>query len=261
MAFVQKLASWRDTGGNQWFFSMVWLMCFPLAEVFCFDRHGGNFVLTAFFVSVLAIAATEVRREYVRFLAARADANHSIQWDVLVNGVKGGEIADATYVRLRLAVYAENAVWAAQFKRYVSRVTGTVCQFGFVMPAGLAWFAIAIGIFRPADLYHFVSAAANAGIPDIRSASLVLVQVAILTTGLACFTALITSRRSPTAVVEREVGLRVRRALGVVADGEVSLVRYENSGEPVLYCEDERTERRNLQRERRAARKVAKKHS
>lgn len=180
-----------------------------------------------------------LRRRYMAALHQRAEAAGGPQWDVELNGVKVGEVSDANYAAIRLAVFGDMRLYVAQCRNGVRVMARAFDAVLMLVPTLTVWGLLAVAMFAPewaAQALHTLqaSSAAELGSMARRLAGALLVLGAMS----AVLTMIVTGARY--GFVNRfaeATGLALRRQLGVAAEGEIRLVRWVDG---VAHINDER---------------------
>jgi len=260
MSFSQRaLGSWRANRSIYEFYALMWLMTLPVFSlIFVPGRHASfGLAVSVMLSGFVAALAVGMRTRFLAYLQSRAGERRQITWDVMINGVTAGKIDDATYVSLRHEVYSDNRVWAAQIQCYLSSLLKMLARVAYVLPVGVVWGVIALALFRPNDLIATFSAVAHASSSGITTVAHTAINLGIIATLLVGgVMTLVISGAQPNRMLEDAVALNVRARIGVVANGDITLVRFEGS-DVFNYSEDERSERRlivRLERQRRKQR-------
>lgn len=147
-------------------------------------------------------------------------------WDVMVNGVRVGEIDADDYDEIQRVVYRDIRTWWRQLmdlaqasKKVASLVLSTVI---YGVPIGGFWFLTFLAINDPAQ---FGSVIADLTEPELFIEAVELLvglclTIAVLRVIFASFPSSVESN-----AFEREVAQRVRRRLQVAADGDLTLFK------------------------------------
>jgi hypothetical protein len=179
------------------------------------------------------------RRRYMAALHRRAEASSGPQWTVELNGVKVGEVSDAEYAGIRLAVFTDMRLYTAQFRNSIGVLARGLDAVLMLVPTLTVWGLLVVAMFAPESAMQALRAlqaatAAELGTMARRLAAALLVMGGIT----ALFNTLVTGARY--GFVNRfaeATGECLRRQLGVAARGEIRLVRWV---EGVAHINDER---------------------
>lgn len=194
----------------------------PVAAFACLLFGGIGGVLGAF---VAFLATTGSRRQRAA-LQLRIDTPAPLNWEVMINKVRVGWIADCDYAALEKAVHGDWRVYWAQGRNLVKVGVRAAEMLVFAVPVALFWVALALVFIDPE------SAAAVAEGLRAAPGSEIVAAIERYTTGVMIFfvvlmflfAAIASPRLGYDNMFRTELGEAVRRRVQTAALGRLELV-------------------------------------
>lgn len=224
--FVRKPVTWQNFKDSRYLQSAFWPTYLLLLWFY------GSPYLAGLFALVLVLGADRIRALYMRALTRRIEAKDGFAWDVEVNQVKVGSIADSDYALIRYGVFSDVRVYFAQVLNLL-RVGVNAFEYCFrVIPIGLFWIGVALAVFSPETISSVLASLQGATAESIKHAvsmsGSVLVMMMMLS--VVCHWMFGLSRFGFINRFDEAIGTAVRKHCGVAADGSIQLSRMVDGG-------------------------------
>lgn len=139
---------------------------------------------------------------------------------VYVNGVRAGEISEYEYQELRNSVIKDPFVWLIQVKEISIGVGKILFYFSLAWIVITFWLTLFIAAKEPEIIANIVSVANLDAIQQLSSLYLEISATSVLVT---CLFLPLFDVKTCRFIFEEETGDRVRRYLGIAANGNVSI--------------------------------------
>lgn len=210
--------------------AMVWLFSVLLVAVPSLPWRLNELPAFLVYCGTTAAFVFHMLNKYARALDARiAAGNAGPVWQVQINGVTVGELADSDYASIRRAVFLDGRTYGAQLMNLANVALRMVNYLYLALPLAAFWLALGAFFFAPDSFAEAIDAIqkitpaqAVAAIPMLAQ---LLVIVSVLTLGLHFA---IGRHFGFVNQFDNACGSRVRRAVSCAADGNVSLFRIED---------------------------------
>lgn len=194
----------------------------PVAAFACLLFGGIGGVLGAV-AAFLASTGSQRQRAAIQL---RIDTPASLHWEVVINNVRVGSIADCDYAALEKAVHGDWRVYWAQGRNLVKVGVRAVEMLLFAVPASLFWLALLLVFFNPES-----AVAVTEGL-RAASSSEIVAAVERYTTGvmivfvllMGVFVSIASPRLGYENMFRAELGEAVRRRVQAAAQGRLELV-------------------------------------
>jgi len=217
---IRQAFTWRNLKETRYWQTAFWLLCLPLWWFF------GNLYLAGSATLVLLLGADRLYAQCMRALNARIEAKDGFVWDVEVNQVKVGSIADADYARIRRRVFSDVRVYVAQVLNLLRVASNSFDYCYRAIPLGLFWIGVALAVFSPETISSVLAALQTLTAESIKQHTLSMAQSAL---ALLMLLSVALHWMFGFGFVNRfdeAVGTAVRKHCGVAADGSVVLSRW-----------------------------------
>lgn len=210
--------------------AMVWLFSVLLAAIPSLPWHLADLPAFLFYCVTTAVFVFHMLTKYAQALDARIKAgNAGPVWQVQINGVTVGELADSEYASIRRSVFLDGRTYGAQIMNLANVALRMVNYLYVAVPLAAFWLAVGAFFFAPDTfaatvdaIQKITPAQAVAAIPMLAQ---LLFVVSVLTLGLHFA---IGRQFGFVNQFDLACGSRVRRAVSCAADGSVSLFRIED---------------------------------
>jgi hypothetical protein len=197
---------------------------------------GGSVHAVALFYSALVLVgplimlgyfAADALKTYKASLLKRSKNNDPTQWDVELNGVKVGTINDATYAGIRLQLFSDKALYAAQARNLLTLCSNIALKMFTAIPAYSFWFAVLLFLFFPEKC---ASAWAELQTMSAESVAKFVVDhipmaIAVLGLAAACVTPFYATSLGFINKFGEATAKALRSRFGVAAPGRFTLTR------------------------------------
>ncbi|GEM_PF-3453759 len=160
-------------------------------------------------------------------LEQRAHSTDGLMWQVQVNDMTVGEISDADYASIQRTVYFSPHVYWTQLVKIVNVGLRVADYLYMAIPLGVFWAGLGCFVFAP-DLFAEVLSAIQTITPTqvVEATPLLLNILGLVTVVVVAIHFVIGRRFGFVNQFDRACGYMVRRAVGCVAEGDVSLFRF-----------------------------------
>lgn len=210
--------------------AMVWLFSVLLAAIASLPWHLTDLPAFLVYCGTTAAFVFHLLTKYEHALDARITAgNAGTVWQVQINGVTVGELADSDYAAIRRSVFLDGRTYGAQLMNLANVALRMLNYLYVAVPLAAFWMALGAFFFAPNAFAEAIDAIqkitpaqAVAAIPMLAQ---LLVLVSVLTLGLHFA---IGRQFGFVNQFDLACGSRVRRAVSCAADGGVSLFRIED---------------------------------
>lgn len=210
--------------------AMVWLFSMLLAAIPSLPWRLTELPTFLVYCATTAAFVFHMLNKYARTLDVRVAAGDAGPvWQVQINGVTVGELADADYAAIRRAVFLDGRTYGAQLMNLANVGLRMVNYLYVALPLAAFWLALGAFFFTPDSfaqaleaIQQITPAQAAAAIPMLAQ---LFVFVSMLTLGLHFA---IGRHFGFVNQFDLACGSRVRRAVSCAADGSVSLFRIED---------------------------------
>jgi len=210
--------------------AMVWLFSVLLAAIASLPWHLTDLPAFLVYCGTTAAFVFHLLTKYEHALDARITAgNAGTVWQVQINGVTVGELADSDYAAIRRSVFLDGRTYGAQLMNLANVALRMLNYLYVAVPLAAFWMALGAFFFAPNAFAEAIDAIqkitpaqAVAAIPMLAQ---LLVLVSVLTLGLHFA---IGRQFGFVNQFDLACGSRVRRAVSCAADGSVSLFRIED---------------------------------
>ncbi|MFJ1470236.1 hypothetical protein [Massilia orientalis] len=159
-------------------------------------------------------------------LQARIDNPAALHWEVVVNDVLVGTLADAHYAALETAVLDDWRLYLAQARNFAEVCSRAGGKFLFAVPVTLFWLGIAVVAFDPHSAVAVIDAVRTTPSTEIISAFGPIVRslVAIVAVPMGVYALLAAPSFGYENQFQAELGAAVRRRVQAAAAGRMLLV-------------------------------------
>lgn len=192
----------------------------------------GSWVQAGAIALVCTFLADALLRRYLGSLETRKAADNGPAWDVEVNQVKVGTIADSDYAAIRLRVFDDARTYYAQALN-ILRVAFSALDYCYrAMPLAAFWAAVALFFLAPDTFSETVSAVQRATADELKHAvgfAGTLLSFSMIL-AVSVHWALGISRFGFIDRFDEAIGTAVRQHCSVAADGSVVLSRLTTEG-------------------------------
>lgn len=210
--------------------AMVWVFSVLLAAIPSLPWRLTEMPTFLVYCATAAGFVFHMLNKYARALDARIAAGSAGPvWQVQINGVTVGELADADYAAIRRTVFLDGRTYGAQIMNLANVGLRMVDYLYMALPLAAFWLALGAFFFTPDSfaqaldaIRQITPAQAVAAIPMLAQ---LLVFVSMLTLGLHFA---IGRQFGFVNQFDLACGSHVRRAVSCAADGSVSLFRIED---------------------------------
>lgn len=195
---------------------------FPVAAFACLLFGGIGGVLGA----VVAFLATTDSQRRRAALQLRIDTPAAFTWEVVINKVRVGSIADCDYAALEKAVHGDWRVYWAQGRNLFKVGVRAAEMLVFAVPVVLFWVALAFIFFDPESAATVAEGLRTApGSEMVAAVERYATTVTLFLIVTMCLSAMLArTRLGYENMFRAEFGEAVRRSVQVAAVGRLELV-------------------------------------
>ncbi|MBA9859919.1 hypothetical protein [Ralstonia insidiosa] len=232
LRFVAQV--WRERARSIAFSGTVsffaWPLCALAVSIAQLHSHTLTVLLSSILAGVTGALASFARERHLANLEVQfrnVEELKPVNWDVVVNGVKTGEVSNADYAAIQYEVYASNWLWLQQAVSILKAVWRSATSTVSALPFALTWALVLGALCAPNEVLSVFSALGHATAEQITSAAQTLVAF-WLVVGMVTFAApsLIGGRSNWVSVFDSAIALKLRRRTGTSAVGNVTVVRF-----------------------------------
>lgn len=149
LRFVAQV--WRERARSIAFSGTVsffaWPLCALAVSIAQLHSHTLTVLLSSILAGVTGALASFARERHLANLEVQfrnVEELKPVNWDVVVNGVKTGEVSNADYAAIQYEVYASNWLWLQQAVSILKAVWRSATSTVSALPFALTW-ALVLG--------------------------------------------------------------------------------------------------------------------
>ncbi|AOJ79207.1 hypothetical protein WS86_00240 (plasmid) [Burkholderia savannae] len=219
------------------FSAVVWLLNCALVGVVCFAigvRYAAVMVPILLTAGAFVFAWICYRSDDLDRRIAAADAGPA--WDVYLNGIVAGKLADSQYAAITREVFFDVNQLIAQLINYVHvtlQFALLVARVSVFVAFWLAAFFVIAAPQKAMAFLHAISGDVAAGNPNQLASTVVLALLSVVTLAAVWVITTTSGKRfGYVDMFDRACARAVRHAISCAADGSVSLARFSVSKAP-----------------------------
>lgn len=191
----------------------------------------GNWLVAGIFTIGVILITDYTLRRYQQGLEERINAAINPTWDVEINQVKVGTIADSDYAAIRLRVFSDTRTYYAHAMTLM-RMAFNSLSYGFLaIPIGLFWAVFAIAIVAPETFTDVATAIQHASASEIKQAATSAISLfTVVMLLVLSFAVVAPSRFGYVDRFEETVSTEIRKHCSVPTEGKIVLSRWTSEG-------------------------------
>lgn len=190
-----------------------------------FLRHWADLPMLAFAVIGIAYLAISALSRYEAALIKRIDADDkTLTWQVSVNGVAVGIIADAVYAAIRRHVIFDVHIYVAQLFNFGNVLFRVIDSLFVAIPLGVFWCGLACYFFEPDTFASILAELQKVTPAQIVSSAPTILQMMVVVSIMLITAAAVTGRSFGFVnQFDQAICKGIRRAISCAAEGDIFL--------------------------------------